>query len=83
MRQQDDAEAIAAWGYAPVALVNYSTALVPRGSFLVELAEREAKHKAPMKAKRNMRTLMEPPLMATPDPPSIAAWGHSPKLRGR
>jgi hypothetical protein len=51
-----------------VALVGYSTALVPRGFFLIELAEREAKHKAPMKTKRNMRTLMEPPLMAPPQP---------------
>ena len=56
--------------------LDYSTALVPRGFFLVELAEREAKHKAPMKTKRNMRTLMEPPFMATPPhAKSIAAWG--------
>ncbi len=60
---------------AKVALVGYSTALVPRGFFLIKLAEREAKHKAPMKTKRNMRTLMEPPLMATRNPPSRAAWG--------
>jgi hypothetical protein len=61
---------------AKVALVGYSTPLVPRGFFVVELAEREAEHKAPMKTKRNMRTLMEPPLMALPQPAKHSSLGR-------